>query len=293
MSNAIQGQILSELNLINVLPSYSESEPSEQLYVSMAELIMENVFYHPSVDVAKLSETDKATLDAILNGKSVDEHFVSTLCAAIKGAVSEQHKVVRVCLSNIDSYAFSSLLGGAVEEQEINPAMGLRGVTRFASEGYSKAFALECEVIKSLQADGINVELVVPFVRALSDAATIIDRLAEQGLPRGLNGLKLLYSCDVPSSVLLADKLLHYFDGAVINLDHLAQFTLGVDKTSELLEHSFDMQNDAVIELMNMMVKTISKVNKPYLVVCPALDQFPLLQNALMDLKDAQIAVTA
>ena len=293
MSNPIQGQILSELNLINVLPSYSETEPSDQLYVSMAELIMEKVFYHPSVNAETLCETDKATLDAILNGSSVDEHFVNTLYTAIKDAVTEQHKTVRICLSNIDSYAFSSLLGGAVEEQEVNPAMGLRGVARYASKGYSKAFALECEVIKSLQADGINVELVVPFVRALSDAATIIDRLAEQGLPRGLNGFKLLYSCDVPSSILLADKLLQYFDGAVINLDNLAQFTLGVDKANEALEHSFDLQNDAIIELVKMMVKTIRKVNKPYLLVCPALDQFPVLQNALLELKDAQIAVTA
>ncbi len=293
MSNAMQGPILSELNIINVLPSYTENSASDQLYVSMADLIMEKVFYHPSVEISQLSEADQSTLKSILNGASVEEHFVNTLYTVIKEAVEEQHTVVRVCLSNLDSYAFSSLLGGQAEAPENNPAMGCRGVVRFASESYSKAFALECDVIKSLCADGINVELVVPFVRALKDAATIIDRLAEQGLPRGLNGFKLLYSCDVPSSILLADKLLQYFDGAVINIDHLAQFTLGVDKSNQAMEYSFDMQNDAVIELMKMMVKTVNKVNKPYLVVCPVLEQFPLLQSALAELGDAQVAVTA
>ncbi|PWI34181.1 phosphoenolpyruvate synthase [Vibrio albus] len=293
MSNATQGQSFSELNIVNVLPAYTQSNQSDQLYVSMADLIKENVCYHPSVDVSQLSEAERNKLDSILNGVSVEEHFVNTLYTAIKEAVTEQHKVVRVCLSNIDSYAFGALLGGEVEEAEINPLMGKRGVVRFASDAYSKAFAMECEVIKSLRADGINVELVVPFVRALKDAATIIDRLAEQGLPRGLNGFKLLYSCDVPSSVLLADKLLHYFDGAVINLDHLAQFTLGVDKSNEALTHSFDMQNDAVIDLMKMMAKTINKVGKPYLVVCPVLEQYPLLQAALLELDNVQVAVTA
>ncbi|MFA0521359.1 phosphoenolpyruvate synthase, partial [Vibrio sp. 10N.222.55.E8] len=75
------------------------------------------------------------------------------------------------------------------------------------------------------------------------------DLLAEQGLPRGLNGLKVLFSCDVPSAVLLSERLLHYFDGVVVNVDSLASFTLGIDKHNEVQRHAFDPQNEAVIIL--------------------------------------------
>lgn len=292
MSNEAQGVILPEIEVVNALPSYTEQTESDQLYVSLADLIMDKVFYHPSIDEASLSETDKATLQAILNGKTVEEHFVSTLCSEIKSSITPNHKIIRICLSNVDSYAFGALLGGQCETDEVNPAMGLRGVGRYASTLYKGAFALECEVVKQLRAEGLNIELVVPFVRALSDAATIIDRLAEQGLPRGLNGFRLLYSCDVPSSILLAEKLLHYFDGVVINVENLAQFTLGIDNKNDALQQSFDIQSEAVTALITQMVKLVNKAKKPYLVLCPALASAPILQETLLDLKNMKVAIT-
>jgi pyruvate,water dikinase len=293
MSNTAQGVILSDIEVVNTLPAYTEQSSSDQLYVSLADLIMEKIFYHPSIDEATLSATDKSTLETILNGQTVEEHFVSTLVNHIKASIGEQHTCIRVCLSNMDSYAFGALLGGQCETQEVNPAMGLRGVGRFASELYGPSFALECNVIKQLRAEGHNIEVVVPYVRALSDAATIIDKLAEQGLPRGLNGFRLHYSCDVPSSILLAEKLLHYFDGVVINIESLAQFTLGVDSSNEALTHSFDIQSEAVTILMTQMVKLVNKAKKPYLVVCPALGSYPILQESMAELKNMKVAVTS
>ena len=293
MSSATQGDILSDIELVNVLPAYSEQKESDQLYVSLADLVMEKIFFHPAIDEASLSDADKARLDTILNGQTVRDYFVSTLCNAIKEAVTDKHETVRICLSSMDSYSFKALLGGECEAQEVNPAMGIRGVSRFASDSYSSSFALECEVVKQLRSEGLNIELVIPFVRALSDAATIIDRLAEQGLPRGLNGLRVLFSCDVPSSILIADKLLHYFDGVVINIENLTQFTLGIDKENEALRYSFDLQSDSVITLMTQMIKMSKKAKKPYLVVCPALQELPQMQVAMQELKDVKVAVSA
>lgn len=292
MSNSAQGVILSDIEVTNTLPAYSEQPSSEQLYVSLSDLIMEHIFYHPAVEETKLSETDKETLVALLNGLSVNEHFVQTLVSKIKDAISSEHRIIRVRLSHADSYAFSALLGGGCEEKEVNPAMGLRGVGRYASSFYASSFALECEVVKRLRADGHDIEVVVPFVRALSDAATIIDRLAEQGLPRGLGGLKVLYSCDVPSSILLADKLLQYFDGVVIDIESLAQFILGVDIKNEALTHSFDIQNEAVIELVIQMIKKVKKAKKPHLLLLPDLNDIPLIREALFELKGVNVAIS-
>lgn len=295
MTQENQSTLHPELVLGDVLPSYNDNNNSNHLYVSLSELVMDRVFYHPSIEshLDTLSDIEKTSLDAILGGKTVDEHFVSTLVIAIQAAVQPSHTSVRIALSSADSYGFRSLLGGNCEAEEINPALGVRGVARYATPEYSKAFALECQVIKSLREQGINVEVVVPYVRALSDAAKIIDLLAEQGLPRGLNGLKVLFSCDVPSAVLLSERLLHYFDGVVVNVDSLASFTLGVDKQNEAQQHAFDPQNEAVITLLDMIVKATQNAKKPVLLVTQGLVDYPRLQGYIADLEGVETVVTA
>ncbi|MFA0348959.1 putative PEP-binding protein [Vibrio sp. 10N.222.55.C6] len=295
MTQENQSTLHPELVLGDVLPSYNDNNNSNHLYVSLSELVMDRVFYHPSIEshLDTLTDIEKTSLDAILGDKTVDEHFVSTLVIAIQAAVQPNHTSVRIALSSADSYGFRSLLGGNCEAEEINPALGVRGVARYATPEYSKAFALECQVIKALREQGINVEVVVPYVRALSDAAKIIDLLAEQGLPRGLNGLKVLFSCDVPSAVLLSERLLHYFDGVVVNVDSLASFTLGVDKHNEAQQHAFDPQNEAVITLLDMIVKATLNAKKPVLLVTQGLVDYPRLQGYIADLECVETVVTA
>ena len=295
MTQENQSTLHPELVLGDVLPSYNDNNNSNHLYVSLSELVMDRVFYHPSIEsyLDTLSDIEKTSLDAILGDKSVDEHFVSTLVVAIQAAVQPNHNAVRVALSSADSYGFRSLLGGNCEVEEVNPALGVRGVARYATPEYSKAFALECQVIKTLREQGINVEIVVPYVRALSDAAKIIDLLAEQGLPRGLNGLKVLFSCDVPSAVLLSERLLHYFDGAAVNVDSLTQFALGVDKQNEAQQHAFDPQNEAVITLISSIVKATQYAKKPVLIVTQGLVDYPRLQGYIADLEGVDTVITA
>ncbi|MGR4999410.1 putative PEP-binding protein [Vibrio coralliirubri] len=295
MTQENQSTLHPELVLGDVLPSYNDNNNSNHLYVSLSELVMDRVFYHPSIEshLDTLTDIEKTSLEALLGDKTVDEHFVSTLVIAIQAAVQPNHTSVRIALSSADSYGFRSLLGGNCEAEEINPALGVRGVARYATPEYSKAFALECQVIKTLREQGINVEVVVPYVRALSDAAKIIDLLAEQGLPRGLNGLKVLFSCDVPSAVLLSERLLHYFDGVVVNVDSLASFTLGVDKHNEAQQHAFDPQNEAVITLLDMIVKATLNAKKPVLLVTQGLVDYPRLQGYIADLEGVETVVTA
>ncbi|MEZ9316619.1 putative PEP-binding protein [Vibrio lentus] len=295
MTQENQSTLHPELVLGDVLPSYNDNNNSNHLYVSLSELVMDRVFYHPSIEsyLDTLSDIEKTSLEAILGDKSVDEHFVSTLVVAIQAAVQPNHNAVRVALSSADSYGFRSLLGGNCEVEEVNPALGVRGVARYATPEYSKAFALECQVIKTLREQGINVEIVVPYVRALSDAAKIIDLLAEQGLPRGLNGLKVLFSCDVPSAVLLSERLLHYFDGAAVNVDSLTQFALGVDKQNEAQQHAFDPQNEAVITLISSIVKATQHAKKPVLIVTQGLVDYPRLQGYIADLEGVDTVITA
>lgn len=272
----------------HVLPSENAVQPdTAHLYITLSELISKCVSYHPSLvgrEFSQWTDTDKNAISALIGDGDVAEYFVETLVNEIKSTLAQHsYKTVRLCLSTADSYEYKALIGGHIEVDEVNPAMGIRGVSRLASEGYKKAFELECEVIKVLQQSGIVIEIVVPFVRALSDAATIIDRLAEKGLPRGLNGLKVLYSCDVPSSALLADKLLQYFDGIVLNVEHLTQFTLGIDKYNTALDYLYKCDNEAVTSLITTSIKAARSAKKPVLVVAHAIEQHPKLKELLTE----------
>ncbi|WP_375322370.1 putative PEP-binding protein [Aliivibrio logei] len=290
--------ILPTLTRMASLPSYQSQTDSEaSLYVSIAGLIQEHLFYHPKavIKAPKMSDIEAQSLAIIIEGAADGKtHFVDTLANEILANIKESTTEVKISFSDADSAAFAGLLAGQLEMKEANPMMGVRGVTRFASEASTEQFALECAVIKKVMAGtSASVQIVVPFVRNLSDAATIIDRLAIHGLPRGLNGLKVHFVCDVPAAALMADKLLQYFDGMIVNVDTLTQFTLGVDKQNEALEHHFDPQNEAVLHLVGQAIQAANKANKPVVTTIDELAQNPRIQELLEQLSATDVVVTA
>ena len=295
MSTENANTLPPSLTVGDALPSHSQNPDAKHLYISLADMISEHIFYHPGYENAEvqLTEMEQSSIDAIIGAQPLAEHFVSTMVEKITEAIHAQHQVVRVSLSDSDSYMFRSLLGGKFEPEEVNPALGLRGVSRFATEAYSPVFALECQVVKSLRAAGVEVEVVVPYVRTLSDAAKIIDLLAEQGLSRGQNGLKVAYCVDVPSSALLADKLLPYFDGVVLDIENLAQTTLGIDRYNSALEYLFDAENDAVLMLVKSTIKAADESGKAALVMSSGLRGYPKLVDLLADHTNVDVVVTA
>ena len=60
----------------------------------------------------------------------------------------------------------------------------------------------------------------------------MVDLLADNGLQRGDNGLRLIMMCEIPSNALLADEFLEHFDGFSIGSNDLTQLTLGLDRDS-------------------------------------------------------------
>lgn len=286
MSEQNMSVINAGLNIGTGVPSNAAQGDSSAVFVSLSELIAEHVFYHPALvsGTESLSDLELQSLASILNEKSIKEHFIATIVSHIEEAITDKNAVIQVSLSDSDSHHFKTLIGGrSVESDEVNPAIGLRGVSRFASPDYADGFKLECEVIKALQQLGYQIEIVVPFVRSLSDAATIIDRLAEQGLPRGLNGLKVSYMCHVPSAALLADRLLQYFDGVLIDWDALTQCTLGIDKYNEKLAYLYNPESQSITMLADYVTSAAEKVNKPLSIVTTDLGSYPKLQTYLLD----------
>ena len=189
---------------------------------------------------------------------------ISTLAAAF----SPEKVIVR--MSDFKSNEYANLVGGEeFEPHEENPMIGYRGAARYISEDFRDCFALECEAIKRVRNDmGMtHVEVMIPFVRTLEEASAVIDILAEHGLKRGENGLRIIMMCELPSNALLADQFLDYFDGFSIGSNDLTQLTLGLDRDSGLIAHLFDERDPAIKLLLSMAIKAC-KARGKYVGIC-------------------------
>jgi pyruvate,water dikinase len=112
-----------------------------------------------------------------------------------------------------------------------------------------------------------NVEIMLPFVRTPGEAKQVVELLAENGLKRGENGLRLIMMCEIPSNALLAEQFLEYFDGFSIGSNDLTQLTLGLDRDSGIIAHLFDERNEAVKCLLAMAINACRKAGK-YVGIC-------------------------
>ena len=188
--------------------------------------------------------------------------------ATLGAAFSPNPVIVR--LSDFKSNEYASLLGGELfEPEEENPMIGFRGTSRYLSDDFRDCFELECDALKKVRDDMglINIEIMVPFCRTLEEAEQVVQLLADNGLKRGDNNLRLIMMCEIPSNAVLAEEFLNYFDGFSIGSNDMTQLTLGLDRDSAVIAHLFDERNPAVKKLLAMAIKACHQQNK-YIGIC-------------------------
>ncbi|NRQ42570.1 phosphoenolpyruvate synthase [Rheinheimera sp. YQF-2] len=214
----------------------------------------------------------KATISEMIAGYADPvEFYIAKLTegiATLACAFAPQKVIVR--MSDFKSNEYANLVGGRqYEPHEENPMIGFRGASRYISKDFRDCFALEVEALKRVRnvMGFTNVEVMIPFVRTLSEASSVIDLLAEHGLKRGDNGLRVIMMCELPSNALLAEEFLEYFDGFSIGSNDLTQLTLGLDRDSGLIAHLFDERNPAIYKLLEMAIKTCKAKGK-YIGIC-------------------------
>ena len=199
------------------------------------------------------------------------EYFVQRLIegiSTIAAAFAPQPVIVR--LSDFKSNEYANLIGGQrYEPHEENPMLGFRGASRYVADSFKPCFEMECEALRYVREKmGLtNVEVMVPFVRTVSEAASVVELLAANGLKRGLHGLRVIMMCELPSNALLADEFLVHFDGFSIGSNDLTQLTLGLDRDSGLVADRFDERNDAVKMLMKRAIDACLNAGK-YIGIC-------------------------
>ncbi len=179
-------------------------------------------------------------------------------------------KPVIVRLSDFKSNEYKKLIGGErYEPDEENPMLGFRGASRYVDPSFRDCFELECAAMKKVRDElGLtNVELMVPFVRTVAEAREVLDLLAQKGLKRGENGLRIVMMCELPSNALLADAFLELFDGFSIGSNDLTQLTLGLDRDSGLVAERFDERDEAVKMLLSAAIRACRRQGK-YVGIC-------------------------
>jgi len=188
--------------------------------------------------------------------------------AQIACAFAPEPVIVR--LSDFKSNEYANLIGGKnYEPHEENPMLGFRGASRYIDKVFRPCFELECRALKRVRNEmGLtNVQIMVPFIRTLSEAKAVTELLAENGLKRGDNGLKHIMMCELPTNAVLADKYLEYFDGMSIGSNDMTQLALGLDRDSSVVAKSFDERDEAVKFLMALAIKACRAQNK-YVGIC-------------------------
>jgi pyruvate,water dikinase len=199
------------------------------------------------------------------------DYFVDKLAEGVGMlAAAFYPKKVIVRLSDFKTNEYANLIGGAqFEPHEENPMIGWRGASRYHSEAYRDAFALECKAMKKIREDmGLtNLEIMIPFPRTVEEAKQVIATMAEYGLKQGENGLKVIGMCEIPANVILAEEFLEVFDGFSIGTNDLTQLLLGVDRDSALVSHVYDERNEAVKRFVKQVIQTTLAKGK-YIGIC-------------------------
>ncbi|MBP7452793.1 MAG: phosphoenolpyruvate synthase [Ottowia sp.] len=251
--------------------------PNDGVGLARLEFIINNnIGVHPKaiLDYPQVDADLKKAVESVARGHASPRAFyvdkVAEGVATIAAAFWPKPVIVR--LSDFKSNEYRKLIGGSrYEPDEENPMLGFRGATRYISEEFRDAFAMECEAIRRVRDDmGLtNVQVMVPFVRTLGQADRVTQLLAEHGLPRGGNGLQVIMMCEVPSNAVLAEDFLKYFDGFSIGSNDLTQLTLGLDRDSglELLAADFDERDPAVQALLRRAIGACKAQGK-YVGIC-------------------------
>ncbi len=239
-------------------------------------IINNNIGVHPKaiLDYPNIDPDLKKAVESVARGHASPRAFyvdklvegISTIAAAF------WPKSVIVRLSDFKSNEYRKLIGGTrYEPDEENPMLGFRGASRYISGEFSDAFAMECEALKRARTEmGLsNIEIMVPFVRTVKQAATVVRMLGERGLQRGVDGLRVIMMCEVPSNAILADQFLEHFDGMSIGSNDLTQLTLGLDRDSGLaqLADDFDERDPAVRAMISRAI-TACRATGKYVGIC-------------------------
>ncbi len=239
--------------------------PNDGVGLAREEFIInEHIKIHPLALLHFDKVKDKKTRAAILDlttgysQKDLGQYFVDKLAEGIAmiGAAFYPNDVI-IRFSDFKTNEYANLIGGKqFEPSEENPMIGWRGASRYYSDAYKEAFALECQAFKKVRDEMgiVNVKAMVPFCRTLEEAHKVLSIMSQNGLKRGHNGFEVYVMAEIPSNIILAEQFADLFDGFSIGSNDLTQLMLGVDRDNYMVAHDYNENNDAVKAMISHLI---------------------------------------
>ncbi len=267
--------------------------PCKGIGLARMEFIINNAIkIHPMAllryDTLKDKKAKKIIADLTRGYADKSQYFIDHLARGIARIGASQYPdTVIVRMSDFKTNEYANLIGGtAFEPAEDNPMIGFRGASRYYSDAYREAFALECLAIHKVREEmGLeNVIIMIPFCRTLEEADRVLEVCAENGLKRGEKGLEIYVMAEIPSNVVLAEEFAKRFDGFSIGSNDLTQLTLGIDRDSEELASLFDERNPAVKNLIRDLIERAHKHNRKVGICGQAPSDYPEFAEFLVEL---------
>ena len=249
--------------------------PNHGVGLARLEFVINNIIgIHPKaiINYDAMPSDVKEVIDHKSKGYlNPEDYYISKVAegvATLGSAFYPNPVILRT--SDFKSNEYKKLVAGDIyEPDEENPMIGFRGAARYQSEEFKDCFAMECKALKKVRDElGLtNIQIMIPFVRTLNEAKSVLEILENHGLKRGENDLKIIMMCEVPSNAILADEFLELFDGFSIGSNDLTQLTLGTDRDSGILADGFDERDPAVMKLIEQAITSAKKKNK-YVGIC-------------------------
>lgn len=266
--------------------------PSDGVGLARQEFIVnEYIRIHPMalVDFKRVKEAKiRNQINALTIGyPDKKQYFIDKLAmgiALIAAAFYPRDVIVR--FSDFKTNEYINLIGGKYfEPKEENPMIGWRGASRYYSPQYKEGFKLECKAIKKVREEfGLtNLKVMIPVCRTIEEGKKVLNIMKENGLVRGKNGLEVYVMCEIPSNVILSDQFCKIFDGFSIGSNDLTQMTLGVDRDNELVAGIFNERNEAVMRMIENVIKVAKKHHRKIGICGDAPSTYPEFAKFLVD----------
>jgi len=266
--------------------------PNDGVGLAREEFIVtEHIRIHPMA-LVKFEEVKDAQTQHKINELTAGyedkkQYFVDKLSmgiAIIAAAFYPRDVILR--FSDFKTNEYVNLIGGKYfEPKEENPMIGWRGASRYYSSGYKEGFALECQAIKKVREEFglVNLKVMIPVCRTVEEGQKVLNVMKENGLVQGENGLEVYVMCEIPSNVVLIDRFCDLFDGFSIGSNDLTQMTLGVDRDSALVADIFDERNEAVMRMIEHVIREAKKRKRKIGICGDAPSTYPEFAEFLVD----------
>lgn len=224
-----------------------------------------------------------------------EDRYVDALVKGISTVAKEIYpKPLIVRFSDFKTNEYKDLEGGnKYEDEENNPMIGFRGVSRYISQEFEPAFRLECQAIKKVREKDDNVQIMLPFVRTVEEVKKCLEILKSEGLSRGPS-LHIYLMAEVPSMALIPEEFAQLdIDGASIGSNDLTQLVLGVDRDSALLGRMgyFNERNSAVLKAIRNIIQGFHKYGKKVSICGQAPSVYPEIVEFLIKEKIDSMSV--